>query len=295
MAAETGPPRIACIGKFDALHRGHRALVAAAAAQGRPVMITFDRMPDELHWQRRLPLCPLAEWTTVIAAWGFTAAVLRVDFGMVRGLAPDRFVARLRDNWGIGGVVVGEDFRFGHGRGGDVAVLRSLCAEAGLSCLVVPPVTEAGEVISSSGIRGAVAAGDLARASRWLGRPYRLHGRVAHGDGRGHGLGFPTANLVDPWNLPPGEGVYAGRARLGDDGDGLPAAISIGHVPTVAADHPLVVEAHLIGYTGDCYGRLLALDFLHRLRDQKRFPTITALRDQIAADVAATRRLIIGE
>jgi riboflavin kinase/FMN adenylyltransferase len=142
-----------------------------------------------------------------------------------------------------------------------------------------------GAVASSSRVREALAAGDVATAALCLGRPHRLVGTVVRGDGRGRRLGFPTANLGRPRNQAPAPGVYAARAVL--PGGTWPAAVNVGVLPTVGADRPLTVEAHLIGYAGDCYGADLALDLTARIRDERRFASLDELKVQIARDIAA--------
>lgn len=286
--------RVVALGKFDALHRGHRALVARAAELGAPALLGFAGMAQVLGWAERLPLCDAAEEASVLAAWsrelGRVVSAHQLDFAAVRGLAPAAFVALLREEHGIAGVVTGTDFRFGRDRSGDAQELARLCAARGLACAAVPPVRDTtGAVISSSGLREALARGELDRVADWLGRPYVLRGRVARGDGRGRTLGFPTANVTGYGRQPPGSGVYAALALL-QDGREHPAVVNIGTQPSIGPGRPLAVEVHLPDWSGDLYGQSLIVCFRRRLRAEQRFPDLAALRAQITADVAEARR-----
>jgi riboflavin kinase/FMN adenylyltransferase len=288
---------IACaIGKFDALHRGHFALAARAAALGAPRLLTFSGMAAELGWPERRPLVAPDDRARVLGEWsrllGNEIGVIELPFASVRGMTPAAFVAHLRSTLDAGAVVVGEDFRFGRDRGGDATMLRQLADAAGLTLAVVPAVLHDGVVVSSSGVRAALASGDVALAASLLGRPHRLDGTVVRGDGRGRALGIPTANLGGRGNQEPAPGVYAGWAEL--DGRRLPAAINVGHLPTIGDGRPLTVEAHLLGWSGDCHGRRLALDLVARLRGEQRFAGMEALVAQIRADIAAVPGALDG-
>jgi riboflavin kinase / FMN adenylyltransferase len=275
----------AAIGKFDALHRGHRALIETARACGDPVLLTFAHQAEILGWTPRPPLVAPDDRARVLTEWHCTERSL--DFAAIRELSPAQFLAHLR-TLGIGAVVVGEDFRFGHARVAGSAELPALAAAAGLEQRIVPAVCAGTAVVSSSTVRTALATGDVAQVAALLGRPYRLCGTVVRGDGRGRGLGIPTANCGALRNLAPAGGVYAARAWLGGRGP-YAAAVNAGHVPTAGGERPFVVEAHLIEWTGDAYGQPLALDFVARLRDEQRFASFPELLTQIHADLAATR------
>jgi riboflavin kinase / FMN adenylyltransferase len=282
------------IGKFDALHRGHYALIERAATLGSPCLLGFSGMAQELGWSERKPLIAPTDRARVLAGWsrGFDYEVREVElpFAAIRGMDPTEFVTHLRTAHGATALVVGEDFRFGRDRSGDAAALRALATVQGLRTEVVAAVLHAGEPVSSSRVRAALAAGDVALASALLGRPHRLVGTVVRGDGRGRKLGIPTANLGGCANQEPSVGVYAAWATL--DGRRVPAALNIGHVPTVGAERPLTVEAHLIGWSGDCYGRELGLDLIAHLRGEHRFATLDALVAQIRADIASVTGLL---
>ncbi len=184
------------------------------------------------------------------------------------------------------GMVEGRNFFFGHDRGGDIGVLAGFCREAGIPLVVVEPAEIDGQVVSSSRVRALVAAGKVAEAARLLGRPYRVRGTVVHGQGRGDGLGYPTANIAGIETLLPGQGIYAGRVTIG--GQSYAAAMSLGGNPTFD-ESEIKVEAFLLDYSGDLYGRAIEIDFLARLRDIVRFESVEQLVEQIARDVVQTR------
>jgi riboflavin kinase/FMN adenylyltransferase len=188
-------------------------------------------------------------------------------------------------------VSVGENFRFGHRAKGDVALLR---AQDAFETRVVELVEVDGEIISSTHIRTLIEAGEMERAGACLGSPFQLRGPVAHGDKRGRALGFPTANLVpDPALVYPAHGVYACRAAVELDGEwrSWPAATNVGVRPTFVTGRGLLVEAYLLGFEGDLYGRELRLGFVERLRGELRFESVEELIEQMRRDVEDTRRL----
>jgi riboflavin kinase/FMN adenylyltransferase len=284
----------AALGKFDALHLGHRALAARAAElAGAACLVSFAGMAAVLGWAPRLPLVAPGDRARVLAAWSAELCAplgaLELDFAAVRALAAGDFLELLRDRHGIATVVVGEDFRGGRDRSASAADLHELAQARGMRVAVVPAVAVAGEPVSSSRVREDLGAGRVREAAACLGRPHRLLGVVERGDARGRAIGFPTANCASLENQEPGVGVYAAWARLDAGGDPIPAAVNVGHAPSLHADRRLIVEAHLIGWSGDCYGRRLALDFVARLRDEARFGSLEALTAQLARDVADAR------
>jgi riboflavin kinase/FMN adenylyltransferase len=194
------------------------------------------------------------------------------------------------------GIVEGPNFAFGHDRLGDVNILRSWSAEAGIDFEVVEATTIDGRLVSSSLIRQCLTEGDVLEAARLLGRPHRIRGHVDRGAGRGAGLGFPTANLGAIDTLIPLEGVYAGRAWVSDRARTLawPAACNIGPNPTFG-ESARKVEAHLIGFNGDLYGTTVELDILERLRGTQKFSGLEELLSQIRADVEETRRIVLSQ
>jgi riboflavin kinase/FMN adenylyltransferase len=298
MSAAAGPAL--AIGKFDALHLGHRALAERAATLGEPGLLQFSGMAEVLGWPQRLPLVAPSERARVLAAWAqqlrCRLRTVAVPFATVRPMLPAQFIDFLADQLGAQAVVVGEDFRFGRDRSGDLSQLAALAGARALAVAVVGVVAAGGSAISSSRIRADLAVGEVALTALCLGRPYRLVGTVVRGDGRGRRLGFPTANLSRRENQEPGLGVYAAWAELivGSRALRLRAAVNIGHLPTVGADRPLTVEAHFLDPAPDCYDCRLALDFVVRLREERRFGDLEELRAQIARDVAAAAAALTG-
>jgi riboflavin kinase/FMN adenylyltransferase len=268
--------RAVAIGTFDGVHRGHRAVVEAARGSGlRSTVVTFEPHPRLVlgyevqllaTWDRRVEL--LAELgPDEVLAVEFTPEVSR--------LPPEEFVARVLEPIGTRLVFAGEDFRFGSGRRGDLDLLRRL----GFDVRPVPLVAG----VSSSRIRELALTGDVTEAARLLGRPFELSGTVVTGDQRGGTLGFPTANLApDPHLLVPAYGIYAGAAL------GTRAAVSIGVNPHYGGSERRV-EAFLLDWEGDLYGRRLRLELWEHLRDERAFANEDELVVQIARDVEAAR------
>lgn len=293
------PPRgaVVTIGNFDALHRGHQALIhrvveRARAAGTEAGLITFEPHPVQVL----RPDGGLRRLTTrhqkleLLAALGLdTVFLISFDrrFGDIEASAfADEFLGR---RLAVREVHVGEQFRFGRGRAGDLPLLREIGERRGYRAFGVEEVLADGEPISSTRIRQAVMEGDVELATRLLGRPYALEGTVIEGDGRGHQLGWPTANLALASELPPAPGVYVAEA-IGADDDGRPAAVNVGVRPTVDPHRTdPVVEAHLLDFQGDLYGRRLELRLLRRLRGEEKFADLDALKAQIGRDVEAVR------
>lgn len=281
------------IGNFDGVHLGHarlvERLVAMAATVGGPaVVFTFDPSPTRILRPEAAPE-PLI-WTQrkaeILAEMGVDALVAYPTDRTLLELEAREFFARIvRGRLGARAMVEGPNFFFGRNRTGNVEVLRQFCAEADVSFDVAEPVKVGGQIVSSSRIRSLVAAGRLDDARTMLGRPYRIRGVVVRGAGRGAQLGYPTANVERIDTLLPGEGIYAARSYAA--GAWHPAAVSLGPNPTFN-EGGLKVEAHLIGFQGSLYGQPIAVDFLARLRDIKRFASVDALVAQMAQDVAAT-------
>ena len=280
------------MGNFDGVHLGHARIVGALRDVGRRLglptaVFTFDPHPARILRPAAAPpaLTTPERRAELLLALGVDAVLLWPIDATTLALAAEAFYGDvLRAGVRAAAIVEGPDFRFGAGRSGDVALLRRLAATDGVEVAVVDPVSSAGEPVSSSRIRSLVAAGDVSGAAALLTAPYRISGVVVHGRARGRTLGFPTANLSGIATLVPAPGVYAGRACL-DGGTSRAAAIHVGAPVSFGATEP-TVEVHLVGYSGDCYGRGLDVDFLSRLRDTRRFDSIEALKDQLAADVA---------
>ncbi len=288
---------VVSIGNFDGVHWGHARIVARllemARRQGVPaVILTFDPHPARLLRPEQAPT-PLS-WTDrkarVLYELGVAAVVAYPTDAALLGLTASQFFDRIvLGQLRARGMVEGQNFFFGHDRGGNISVLGEFCRLAGIPLEVVEPVQIDGQVVSSSRVRTLISAGAVAEAARLLTRPYRIRGTVIHGQGRGNKLGFPTANVGEIDTLLPGEGIYAGQAWI--DGKPYPTAMSLGGNPTFNESEKKV-EAFLLDYHGDLYGRPIEIDFLARLRDIKRFDSAGQLVDQMALDVEATRRIV---
>jgi len=270
-------PRAVALGTFDGVHRGHRRVIDAAVAAGKaPTVVTFDPHPRVALGYGVELLTSLERRLELLADAGIVETLV-VDFDLeVAQLGPEEFVERVLLPLGTEVVVAGSNFRFGRGRSGDLELLGRL----GLDVRAVPLV----ESVSSTRIRDLLRAGEVARAGRLLGRPAEVEGTVVAGDARGGTLGFPTANLrPGPGLLVPGYGIYAGAA------DGHRAAMSIGTNPHYGGDERRI-EAFLLDFDGDLYGRKLRLQLWERLRDELAFESEDELVAQIGLDVEATRR-----
>ena len=269
-------PRAVAIGTFDGVHLGHRRVLEAAVAAGlTPTVVTFDPHPRIAFGYEVELLTSLRRRLELIGEAGIEETlVVEFDLQLAR-LEPEQFVERVLRPMGTEVVVAGADFRFGHGRAGDLELLRRL----GFDARTVPLV----EGVSSSRIRDMLRAGEVERAAALLGRPPEVEGAVVSGDARGGTLGFPTANLrPEPDLLVPAYGIYAGAA------DGHRAAISIGTNPHYGGVERRV-EAHLLDFQGDLYGRTLVLQLWRRLRDEQSFESENELVAQIARDIEETR------
>ena len=292
---------VATIGNFDGVHLGHRAVFRRLLARGRALglpatVITFEPQPMEFFAPDRTParLTRLREKLKALADCGI-ARVMVLEFGpRLAAVAPPDFVRRLLlEGLGVRYLLVGDDFRFGQGRGGDYALLRSMGAAAGAAGFEVEDqhtITQGDERISSTRVREALARGDLDQARRLLGRPYRMQGRVGHGDRRGRTIGFPTANLDLHRRVSPLRGVFAVRVH-GLGGAPHPGVANIGTRPTVGGQG-CRLEVHLFDFDQDLYGRHLEVEFSLRLRDEQRFDSFETLRRQIALDAAAARAFL---
>jgi riboflavin kinase/FMN adenylyltransferase len=287
------------IGAYDGVHLGHRALLAElarlAASKGlATAVVTFDRHPATVVRPDSAPtlLNDLDQKLELLAECGIDRTLV-VPFDRDRAdETAEEFVNEvLVGDLGARLVVVGQDFHFGHGRKGNVEVLRELGAVAGFDVVGVNLTGTDGDPVSSTRIRGLVAEGSVEAAAALLGRPHQLRGTVVHGDGRGGAvLGMPTANveLADGLAMP-GEGIYAGYYER-PDGSTHPAAISLGRRLTFYEAAPPLLEAHLIDWTGDLYGEKAKVSFVARLRPDQRFDSVEALIDQMNRDVDEARR-----
>lgn len=284
------------VGNFDGVHLGHAAIVqrlrAVADVLGVPaVALTFDPHPASIvrPASAPVPLTTPARRAELLLKLGLDAVLVQPADTALLSLPADEFYREiLRGRLGGVAYAEGEDFRFGVGRAGDVETLARLAASDGASVDVVSPVVVDGEPVSSSRLRKLIASGDVATAAAIATAPYRLRGIVIEGVKRGRTLGFPTANLGAVATLLPAQGVYAARASLVENGlnrTWFSAAVNVGPAPTFGVAMS-GIEVHLVGYAGACYGRVLEVDFLERLRETRRFPSPEALAACLAADVA---------
>jgi riboflavin kinase/FMN adenylyltransferase len=292
-------PSLVAIGNFDGVHGGHRAVLSAAREDARAsalslIVMTFHPHPAVVLGKGlKAVLTPLDRKVELLCALDPNLRVVVEPFTRElaamspRAFAEELLVAELDAKV----VVVGQNFRFGRERAGDLTLLATLGQELGFEALVEPLSQDAAGPISSSRIRAAIAAGDLVSAERWLGRPHALSGIVVRGDGRGRTIGVPTANLDQVLEAMPPHGVYACLVdRL--DGEGAPERLAtgvanIGNRPTVHAGFS--VEAYLHDFDGDLYGARLRLHLVERIRDERKFGSLEALVAQIRLDIETAR------
>lgn len=320
---------VVTIGAYDGVHLGHQWVMSEVIRRAKQLdlssaVVTFDRHPASVVRPDSAPrlLCDLDQKLELLAQTGVDrAAVIVFDQDRANESAQDFVTKVLVGAIGARVVVVGEDFHFGRGRAGNVALLREMGAELGFEveglglrtidtisgCATDSALPSPGkgpgkdgaivsEVVSSTRIRGLVESGDVAGARYLLGHNLQLRGTVVHGDARGGSeLGFPTANLAVPAEiLLPGVGIYAGF-HIRPNGDSHPAAISVGLRPTFYDSAPaLLVESHLLGFADDLYGEEARLDFVARLRDEQRFSSVDELVVQMGRDVDQARKILAG-
>ena len=281
------------IGNFDGVHRGHQAMLgrlieAAEDLALPPAVLTFDPPPREFFARDKAPprLSTLRAKIEQFRAHGVAHTFIARFDAKLAALSPETFidevlVRKLHVRW----VLVGEDFRFGKGRAGDIATLRR--AAQRFSVEAMRTVSVDGERASSTAVRDALAAGDLPRAGALLGRPFMISGRVAHGAKRGRDLGFPTANIRLARN-PPLAGIFAVRVH-GLGGAPRTGVASAGVRPTVSASGVPLLEVFIFDFDASIYGKRIDVEFMHKLRDEERYPDLETLTRQIRADVEQAR------
>lgn len=288
------------VGVFDGVHLGHRALIArlrdGARAEGALALAaTFDPLPIQTL-APGAPASALSDATERVALLTEAGADAVVLFHFDPEFAETparRFIDRVLAAGEVKRIVVGQDFRFGRDRGGEVTLLRELASPRGTRVEVVPPVEYDGAVVSSTRIRNALLAGDVKGAAALLARPYSVRGRVVSGDRRGRGLGYPTINIgPPPERILPRDGIYATWATVAGKRQG--AATSLGVRPTFGAGER-TLEAFLLDFSGDLYGAEADIAFVERLRDELRFDSAEALVAQIAIDVERTRKALLAD
>ena len=292
-------PHALTIGNFDGVHRGHQHLFGRLRARAaeravRSLVLTFDPLPAEVLRPQEAPprLCTLDERLALIGACQIDSVlVLRFDQEFARQ-APEEFIEQLVRYAAPVELVIGDDFRFGHGRSGSVTTLRELGSQYGFDVTVVPRVDLEAQPISSTRIRQLVSAGSIEVAAELLGRPYALTGDVVEGHRRGQLLGYPTANLrlIDRLAVP-ADGIYVVQVSIDGSSELLPGMAYIGTRP-VFQDQMRAIEIHLLDVTLDLYGRRLTVLFVRRLRGDMWFPSVDALIEQMQADERATREAL---
>ncbi len=278
------------IGEFDGVHLGHRDVI-----RGADTVLTFEPHPRSIVAPQGAPklITPLSVKADLIATQGVEELVVIPFDNTFAHQSPQEFIDRiLVDKLSAAIVSVGENFRFGHRASGDVNFLGQ---HGSFETRISPLVEVEGEVVTSTHIRGLIVAGDVESANRFLGSEYQIRGVITNGDGRGHKLGFPTANIVpDEELVHPGNGVYACRAVIPSQGpEGtVPAAVNVGVSPTFDTGRGVLIEAYLLDFEGDLYGQELRLKFISRLRGERRFDTSEELVEEMHRDVEYVRRTL---
>jgi len=292
---------VATIGNFDGVHLGHQAVFRNLITQGQALglpgtVIIFEPQPQEYFAPEQAParLTRLREKLKAIQATGVERVLLLEFNARLAAMPAEAFVEQiLVQGLGVRFLFVGDDFRFGRGRHGDFNLLCENGVRHGFAVENMHTFRLAEDRVSSTRVREALGRGDLETAAHLLGRPYRLCGRVAHGDKRGRTIGFPTANLDLHRRVSPVQGVYAVRV-LGIGEGARPGVANIGHRPTVVGDRRFLLEVHLLDFTGELYGAHLAVELVHKLRDVRRFAAFEELRRQIVQDAWQARGLLAG-
>lgn len=291
--------RAIAIGNFDGLHLGHQAVIAAmteiaAARTLTPSLLTFEPHPRRFF----SPAAPgfrimrLSEKLTTLKQLGVESVAMPRFNAAFATMPAETFLSSvLGEQLGAQAVITGENFAFGHKRGGDITMLKTWGAQNNVHIITVPPVAIHGSVCSSSAVRTAIIAGDMALATTLLGRDYTLTGRITHGQARGRQLGFPTANIPLPTDLllPP-YGVYAVRATL--DGTTYNSVANLGIRPTIGDITRPVLEVHLFDFAADIYNKRMHVSLIAAIRPEMKFNGLDALRAQIASDCEAARTIL---
>jgi riboflavin kinase/FMN adenylyltransferase len=289
------------IGNFDGVHRGHQALLAQVVATARArdlaaAVMTFEPHPREFFTPERAParVANIRDKLEGLRARGVDHVYIQHFNRRFAAIGAEQFiedmlVAGCAARW----LAVGDDFRFGAGRKGDLQLLRARAPAGGYEVAQLATVLDRGERISSSAVRAALAAGDLARAKELLGHAYFISGRVQHGRKLGREIGFPTLNLRIAHRRPAVHGVFAVYVH-GITDRAWPGVASVGLRPTVDGSGRWLLEVHLFDFARDVYGQLVRVEFLHKLRDEEKYDTLDALTDAIRHDAARARALFDG-
>ncbi len=289
-------PLALTIGNFDGVHLGHQALLQRLREVGQArglatAAVVFEPHPREFFTPQQAPtrLTSLREKAEMFAELGVERLqVCRFNRSFASMTAAD-FIRALHEKLAAKFVLIGDDFRFGQGRSGDFALLEKIGQEQGFEVQAMQSVLKDGVRVSRTAVREVLAQGRLEAARRYLGRHYSISGHVEHGDGMGRQLGFPTANVQLRHNRPPLSGIFVVRARI-EGGDWRYGAASLGVRPTVVTGGRPVLEVHLFDFAEQIYGRHLHVEFLHKLRDETKFPDLQSLTKQIALDVEQAKQ-----
>jgi riboflavin kinase/FMN adenylyltransferase len=290
------------IGNFDGVHVGHQALLElvkqrAQERQALSMVMIFEPQPLEYYMKGKLVvprLTRMREKYHALAACQIDRLLVAYFNPAFANLSPADFAKQvLVQKLNIKHIMVGEDFRFGHKRSGDIPQLQALAQELGFTVEIIHPILTGGERVSSTLLRQALAKGDQALVQKYLGYPYAMRGRVAAGDQRGRQWGFPTANIYLHRELTPVHGVYTVLVK-GLAQQGLPGVANVGVRPTVDGTRALL-EVHLLDFNQDIYGKHVTVEFYKKLRDESKFENIELLRQQIAQDVAAATAYFLEE
>ena len=296
LSAASGGPLVGsaiCLGNFDGAHLGHQALFAEAKGQGRAAALTFEPHPGKVLQPNLAPrlLTSLDRKLELLEAAGLAAVIVQPFTAEFARTAPAAFEAALFVEVGAARAVVGADYSYGARRAGTVVSLAAAAARHQAAVTVVPPVSLEGAVVSSSRVREYLLEGRVEAAARMLGRPFDLDGTVVRGDGRGRGIGFPTANVASGNEVQPAAGVYAVRTRVGTAGPWRGGVANLGIRPTFGGSEPSL-EVHLFDFEGDLYGQPARVQFLTRLRPERRFASVEELVAQIGRDAQAAREAL---
>ena len=277
------------IGNFDGLHLGHQALIQKTIEKAKEKGALSAVYTFSPHPKQAALLMTREQKIKGLEKLGVQAVVIEPFTEQFAKISPEDFLKKvLLNGLGVSGVAVGANFKFGHQAKGDLALLKALEAK-GVEVLVVDAVKVGDEVCSSTLIRQKIFSGKVEEAAKLLGRLYLLEGIVVHGQGRGAGIGFPTANLLTKQEVLPGKGVYVTRVSGGEIPKKFLAVTNVGSRPTFDNDGVLSIETHLLDFSGDLYGQNLEISFVKKIRDEKKFNSVDELKAQIREDVETAR------
>ena len=284
------------IGNFDGVHLGHRALLSRLLEEAKSrdlpsAVVIFEPHPREFFTPEQAParLTSLREKLELLAELGVDRVHICRFNQQFAQMSASNFIDALHQKLAVQYVLIGDDFRFGSGRSGDFGLMEKIASQRGFKVEAMHSVMFDGLRVSSTAVRSVLATGHMRAATRYLGRPYSISGRVVHGDKLGREIGFPTANVQMKHNRPPLNGIFVVRVS----GEHLPlqhGAASLGVRPTVHANGRAVLEIHLLDFAQEIYGQHLRVEFLHKLRDEEKYPDLKSLTRQIALDVENTRK-----